>query len=90
MNLLLMVCLAGLLLITGCRHKSTSTTENAASLDELNRALSVVAMHSGTFPPPTSELTKFLALNGKTMPVPPPDKKLVIDLEKRQFILADQ
>ena len=73
---------------TGC-HKKTGA-ENAASLDELNRALTVVAMHSGSFPPSTNDIATFLAIGGKTMPVPPSGKKLVIDPDKRQFILIDQ
>jgi len=85
--------LSGLLffaLATGCGRKTNPGLESAASLDDLNRALSVVAMHAGTFPPPTNELAKFLALSGKTMPVPPPGKKLVIDPVQRQFVLVDQ
>ena len=77
-------------LATGCGRKNNTGLESAASLDDLNRALSVVAMHAGTFPPPTNELAKFLALSGKTMPVPPPGKKLVIDPDRRQFVLVDQ
>lgn len=85
--------LAGLLVLcfaTGCGHKKNAEPENAASLEDLNRALSVVAMRSGFNPPPTNELAKFLALSGKTMPSPPPGKKLVMDPVKRQFILVDQ
>ena len=87
------IFLAGLLflgLVTGCGHKKSPGPENAASLEELNRALAVVAMRSGYNPPPTNELAKFLALAGKTMPVPPPGKKLVIDPDRRQFVLVDQ
>ena len=76
-------------LATGCGHKKTGA-ENAASLDELNRALTVVTMRSGSFPPSTNDLAAFLALGGKTMPAPPPGKKLVIDPDKRQFVLIDQ
>ena len=72
----------------GC-HKKTGT-ENAASLDELNRALTVVAMRSGSFPPSTNDLAAFLAIGGKTMPVVPPGKKLVLDSERRQFVVVDQ
>lgn len=76
-------------LITGCGQKK-APTENVASLEELNRALNVVAMRTGYSPPPTNELARFLALSGKSMPVPPPGKKLVIDPEKRQFVILDQ
>jgi len=81
--------LAFLLAAAGCGHKNT-TQGPAASLDDLNRGLPVVAMHCGIFPPPTNELAKFLALAGKTMPVPPAGKKLVIDPGLRQFVLVDQ
>jgi len=77
-------------LTTGCGHKKTTGAENAATLDDLNRALSVVSMRSGYSPPPTNELAKFLALSGKTMPVPPPGKKLVIDPAQQRFVLVDQ
>lgn len=89
MNYLSTICLLALMLTVGCGHRKAAA-ENAASLDDLNRALSVVVMHGGSFPPSTNELTKFLALSGKTMPVPPPGKKLVIDPGKRQFVLVDQ
>ena len=76
-------------LASGCGHKKTGA-ENAASMDDLNRALAVVTMRSGSFPPSTNELATFLAISGKTMPVPPPGKRLVIDPGKRQFVLVDQ
>lgn len=76
-------------LATGCGRKQTGA-QSAASLEDLNRALSVVAMRSGYSPPPTNELAKFLALSGKTIPIPPPGKKLVIDPAQRQFVLVDQ
>lgn len=76
-------------LALGCGHK-TAVADNPASLDDLNRALTVVAMHSGYRPPPTNEVVKFLALTGKSMSVPPPGKKLVLDPVQRQFVWADQ
>jgi hypothetical protein len=85
--------LASLLVLgftTGCGHKNNPGTANAASLDDLNRALSVVAMRSGYLPPPTNEVAKFLALSGKTMPVAPPGKKLEIDPVQQRFVLVDQ
>jgi hypothetical protein len=76
-------------LASGCGSKKTGA-ENAASLDDLNRALSVVTMRSGSFPPSTNELATFLAISGKSLPVPPPGKRLVIDPDKRQFVLIDE
>jgi hypothetical protein len=76
-------------LVAGCGQKKTGP-QNAASLDELNRALAVVAMRSGSLPSSTNEVAAFLALSGKTLPVPPAGKRLVIDPSKRQFVLIDQ
>lgn len=76
-------------LTSGCGQKKTAA-QNAASLDDLNRALAVVAMQSHSFPPSTNELSAFLALGGKSMPAVPPGKKLVIDPGKRQYVLVDQ
>ena len=90
MKCLLLSALLVVGLITGCGHKKNTGPENAASLEELNRALSVVAMRTGYIPPPTNELAKFLALSGKTMPVPPAGKKLVLDPVKRHFSLMDE
>jgi hypothetical protein len=89
MRLLLPIFLVILALASGCGHKKTGA-ENAASLDDLNRALAVVTMRSGSFPPATNELAEFLAISGKTMPIPPPGKRLAIDPGKRQFVLVDQ
>ena len=89
MKHLFLTCLVVLGLVSGCGQKKTGI-ENAASLDELNRALTVVTMRSGSFPPSTNELAAFLAVSGKTMPAPPPGKRLVIDPGKRQFVLLDQ
>ena len=89
MRQLFLTCLVVLGLASGCGQKKTGV-ENAASLDELNRALTVVTMRSGSFPPSTNELAAFLAVSGKTMPAPPPGKRLVIDPTKRQFVLVDQ
>jgi len=90
MKYLLLSALLVVAFTTGCGHKKNTGPENAASLEDLNRALSVVAMRTGYVPPPTNELAKFLALSGKTMPAPPPGKKLVLDPVKRQFCLMDE
>jgi len=88
MRHLFLTCLVVSGLASGCGQKN-SGAKNAASLDELNRALTVVTMRSGSFPPSTNELAAFLAISGRTMPAPPPGKRLVIDLSKRQFVLVD-
>lgn len=76
-------------LALGCGPKNRGA-ETPASLDDLNRALTVVTMRSGMFPPATNELADFLKLSGQSMPVPPPGKKLVLDPDTRQFVLADE
>jgi hypothetical protein len=85
----LAIGLVGFVVLTGCGHKN-GTLENAASLEDLNRALPVVTMHGGGFPPSTNELARFLALSGKTMPVPPSGKKLAIDPVSHQFVFVNQ
>ena len=89
MKYLLGSCLLALLLGVGCGPKKGGATHEA-SLEELNRAASVVAMRTGGFPPSTNELAAFLAGSGKTLPTPPPGKKLAFDPAKRQFVLMDQ
>jgi len=85
----LTMCLTAFFSVTGCSQKNGSA-ENAASLEDLNRALPAVTMRCGVFPPSTNELAKFLALSGKTLPVPPFGKRLEIDPGKHQFIFVDQ
>ena len=89
MKPLLLAALLVLGLTAGCRRSNTEQA-NAVSLDELNQALALVEMRNGYNPPPTNELATFLALSGKTMPIPPPGKKLVIDPVQRRFVLVDQ
>jgi hypothetical protein len=89
MRPIFLIFLLALGLVAGCGQKKTGA-ENAASLDELNRALAVVTMRSGSLPSSTNEVAAFLALSGKTLPVPPAGKRLVIDPSKRQFVLIDQ
>lgn len=89
MKKIFLFALSGLLLV-GCGHKNSEAAK-PATLDDINRALQVVSMRSGgQFPPDTNEVTKFLTMWGKTMPVPPSGKKLVLDSVKRQFVFADQ
>lgn len=87
MKKLLCLLLLPILLIAGCGKQSPE--RGVASLDDLNRALSVVSMKGGKFPPETNEIQEFLTLAGKTMPVPPPGKKLALDLQTRQYHWAD-
>jgi hypothetical protein len=75
--------------VTGCGHKS-GAAENVASLEDLNRALPVVTMHTRVYPPSTNEMAKFLAVSGKKMPVPPTGKKLEIDPTSHQYVFVDQ
>jgi hypothetical protein len=89
MRHLFLTCLVILGLASGCGRKKIGA-QNAASMEDLNRALAVVTMRSGSFPPSTNELAAFLAIGGKTLPIPPRGKRLVMDPTKRQFVLVDQ
>lgn len=64
-----------LIFAAGCGRKPAASG-NAATLDELNRAVVAVSMRGGAFPPSTNDVAAFLALTGKTMPVVPPGKRL--------------
>jgi len=89
MKLLFLTGLVVFGLTSGCGLKNAGA-EPAASLDELNRALTVLTMHSGAFPPATNELAAFLKMSGKSMPQPPPGKRLVLDPNTHQFVLLEQ
>ena len=89
MKPLLLIGLMILGLASGCGPKNRGA-ETPASVEDLNRALTVVTMRSGGFPPATNELAAFLKLSGQSMPVPPLGKKLVLDPDTRQFILVDE
>jgi len=77
------------LLASGCDRQS-SRAGAEATLPELNRALRVWTMANGAAPKDVSQLTNFLALQGKSLPKPPPGKKLAIDSASRQVIFTDQ
>ena len=78
-----------LLLTVGCGRKA-QTPGSPATLDELNRAVVVVSMRGGTFPPSTNDLAAFLALTGKRLTVAPPGKHLVFDPGTRGYVFRDQ
>jgi hypothetical protein len=61
-----------------------------ATLEELNGALGVWAMTKGGVPQNLSELTNFPSLRDKRLPTLPPGKKLILDKNKRQVIIADE
>jgi len=82
------------LLMAGCSKKTAPENlpvqAEAASLDDLNRALPVVVMLKHSFPPSTNDLAAFLKQSGKTMPVPPPGKKIVLDPAAKLFVIVNQ
>lgn len=86
-NWLLVLLLA--VAMSGCGKKAT-VNSGEATLDELNQVLSVMSM--GTSHPPTSvnQLTNFPTLRGKTLPQPPPGKKLTIDPATRSVVFISQ
>jgi hypothetical protein len=83
-KLTLVALVGALFLIGGCTQKSDAPG-TPASLDELNRALQVVVMKCGRFPPPPEEITNFLTLQGRSFPVPPAGKKLSLNPQTRQY-----
>jgi hypothetical protein len=84
-----MLCLVAFCAVTGCGRKNRRA-ENAASLEDLNRALPAIEMRLGNFPPSSNDLARFLALSGKTMPIPPAGKKLGMDPASHQFVFVNQ
>jgi hypothetical protein len=77
------------LLMTGCNRQS-SRSGPEATLPELNQALSVWRMANGAIPTNVCQLTNFLASEGKSLPKPPPGKRLVIDPISGQLVFMNQ
>jgi hypothetical protein len=77
------------LAVFGC-GKTGERNSTEATLDELNRALSVMSMGQGRPPTDVNDLTNFPSLRGKVLPKPPPGKKLVFDAARRSVVFADQ
>ena len=77
------------LALWGCGKKGVQDS-GEATLDELNRALSVMSMGGGRPPADLNQLTNFPSLRGKSLPKPPPGKKLVLDPQAKRVIFADQ
>jgi hypothetical protein len=86
-NLLLALVVA--LAVLGCGRKA-QTNSGEATLDELNRALSVMTMGSARPPTDVNDLTNFPSLRGKRLPTPPPGKKLAIDPAQHQVVFVDR
>jgi hypothetical protein len=85
---LLLALVVGLAL-WGCGKKGAQNS-GEANLDELNRALSVMSMGGARRPADVNDLTNFPTLRGKTLPKPPPGKKLAIDPARQQVVFVDQ
>jgi hypothetical protein len=86
------VLAAGLsvLVLTGCGKGSESGSTDVVTLDELNRALSVMAMSPQGAPKNVSDLTNFPSIKGRPLPTPPAGKKFVVDPATRQVVAVDQ
>ncbi|MEO7299532.1 MAG: hypothetical protein ABI042_13260 [Verrucomicrobiota bacterium] len=74
--------------LAACGKKSSSETE--ATLPELDRALQSVTMAKGKLPEKVEELSEFMALQGKRLPIPPSGKRYVIDRTNRKVVLVSQ
>lgn len=85
---IVLVC-ALVILSPACGRKGPGNSGDAATLDELNRALNAVTLAHAEFPPSTNDLEEFLKLEGKTMPVAPAGKKLFLDTDARQYMWVD-
>ena len=83
----LFLLMAGLA-VCGCGKKSAQNS-GTATMFELNQALSIMSM-GGKPPASVSDLTNFPTLQGKSLPVPPKGKKLLIDRSKNQVVMADE
>lgn len=77
------------LLASACGQKAPKGG-GEATLPELSRALQVWVMNNGAYPKDLTELTNFPGLFGKTLPTPPPGKKLAVDPRTKEVVFADQ
>ena len=77
------------LALVGC-GKPSGDTAGAATLDDLNRALSVMSMGGARRPLEVNDLTNFPSLRGKSLPKPPSGKKLAIYRAQQQVVFVDQ
>jgi len=76
------------LVLTGCGKDSAA--KNTVTLDELDRAVSVMFMSPAGAPRSFSDLTNFPAFKGRPFPAPPAGKKFFLDPTTHQIIVADQ
>lgn len=74
--------------VCGC-GKPAGQNAGEATLDELNRALSVMSMRPGRQPTNIDELMNFPSLRGKRLPDAPAGKKLVLDSGANCVVFAD-
>ena len=73
----------------GCGKKGPQNS-GEASLDDLNRALSVMSMGGAQRPADVNALTNFPTLRGKSLPKPPAGKKLAIAPARQQVVFVDE
>jgi hypothetical protein len=85
----LLLSLVVTLALVGCGKKGGKDSEEA-SLEDLNRALSVMSMGGARRPADVHELTNFPSLRGKALPKPPAGKKLAIDQAHQMVVFVDQ
>lgn len=88
MKLLSLIFLGLALALSGCGKKS-GVSENQATLADLNRVVSSVAMQNGG-KVDTNQVASLLAAQGKSFPVPPAGKKLSLNPATQQFEFVDQ
>ena len=74
--------------VCGCGRQDAQNS-GEATLDDLNRVYSVMCIGTARRPATVNDLTNFPSLRGKTLPKPPPGKKLVIDPSQRKVVFVD-
>jgi len=82
------LCLVVAGMVLGCGKKGPNNS-GAATLTDLNRALTAMTMGTGHRPSDVNELTNFPGLQGKRLPQPPAGKKLAIDQSQHRVVFVD-
>ena len=78
----------GLLALAGC--DKTSGPQGQVTLAEMNRAVGMMAMSPAGAPRTLDDLTNFPAFKGRSFPVPPAGKKLLLNPSTREVIVGDK
>ena len=86
----LLLTLIFALALVGCSKSGRLDTHPEATLADVNRAMARWQMANGQVPAEISDLTNSPTLKGRSLPNPPPGKKLAIDPVTRLVVFVDQ